>query len=156
MDKVPYDNLFLPEPGLRHLPCGVHVREWNYCVVYVRSPHSDQSVTQKFYFTFYATGDYYLDEVVTLVEQWTHWRGDSFAHFASDSHEFRRARKMACKTVGTYRRKYLAKHGSEPNPLLLKRTLDDSLTPIKKQLLFSRPDHSGSAQQTFKIEDKPL
>ncbi len=157
MGKTTLEKLFLPEPGLRRIVCGVLVSEWNYAVVYVRNQNNDLKTTQKFYFTFFGSGSYYLDEVVTYVEQWTYVRGDTATHYHVGSHEYNRARKMACQTVGTYRRRYLVKHGNGPNPLRLERTLDECLTnPRVMKKMFPKSAPNYLAQLPLLIAGKPL
>ncbi|MES2966783.1 MAG: hypothetical protein V4668_03275, partial [Patescibacteria group bacterium] len=76
------------------------------------------------YFTFLGSGDYYLDEVVRLVDQWTYRRGQCLFEIAEGTHEYYRAKKMACDVVATYRKNYLKEHGQPPNPLCLTGTLN--------------------------------
>lgn len=132
MEKVTTDVLFLPQKEERRVICGVTLVEWYFAVVYVHQKDRSYEPPTQMYFTFLGAGDYYLDEVVALVDQWTYRRGQCLFTITVQSHEFYRARKMACQAVGTYRNNYLNKHGSPPNPLCLKGTLDQNL--IKKRI----------------------
>lgn len=156
MKKISPESQLLPEQKLLRIVCGVFVSEWNYSVVYIRNPNCDNKTTQKFYFTFYASGNYYLNEVATYVEQWTYRRGDSINFYPVGSHEYYRARKMAIMSVGTFRRNYLRSYGSEPNPLMIRGTLDDCLNPTMRKRLLKKLDLNEFTQLTLPIEIKRL
>lgn len=121
------DTLFLPRQERRRAIAGKSLVEWHYAVVYVHSVDQPHDPPTFCYFCFYGSGDYYLDEVATLVDQWTYYRGKCLRYFPEGSHEYNRARQLACQVVGTYRQNYLKKHGAPPNPLLLAGTLDEDL-----------------------------
>ncbi len=124
---VPTDTLYLPQRERRRAIAGASIVEWHYVVVYVHSVDHPHEPPTFFYFQFYGNGDYYLDEVATLVDQWTFFRGQCLRYFPQGSHEYNRAKQLAARVVGTYRRNYLARHGTAPNPLLLQGTLDENL-----------------------------
>ena len=141
MKIVSKDQMFLPKKETVRVVAGVtKMIEWDYVVVYVRNKQAPYDTPTNFYFTFYGSGDYYLDEVCNLVEQWTYFRGVCHKHYEPGSHEYNRAKLLACTTVATFRRNYLKKYGSPPNPLGLRPTLDINLIKPKK-------DHSKSLKQ---------
>ncbi len=124
---VPPDTLFLPEEGRERIVCGITLVEWDYVVVYVHDRKDPFGLPTHLYFQVRGTGDYRLDEITKIVDQWTFYRGACWRTFNEDEHEFKRAKQMAWRAVATYRRNYLKKHGTEPNPLILTGTLDDDL-----------------------------
>ena len=132
MQSVPTDHQFLPHKDEERVICGVTIVEWDYAVVYVRNKQFSHDPPTHLYFQFIGSGDCYLDEMATLVDQWTHYRGVCNRIYGPGDHEYHRARKMAIKVVTTYRDKYRAKHGGPPNPLCLARTLDENL--VKKRM----------------------
>lgn len=124
---VPPETLFLPHRGKERIVCGVTLVAWDYVVVYVHDRKDPFGLPTHLYFQVRGTGDYYLDEVTKIVDQWTFYRGACWRTFNEGEHEFQRAKQMAWRAVATYRRNYLDKHGAEPNPLLLTGTLDEDL-----------------------------
>ncbi len=128
---VPTNVQFLPEKDGRRVICGITLVEWNFCVVYVHSKDNPFDLPTHLYFSFYGSGDCYLDEIASLVDQWTFFRGHCHHTYKPGDHEYARARKMAIQAVATYRSNYLKKLGSPPNPLLLERTLNEDLAKRK-------------------------
>ncbi len=124
---APRETQFLPEKGHERIVCGVSLVEWDYVVVYVHEKKNPFAPPTHLYFQVRGTGDYRLDEVTRIVDQWTDYRGACWRTFNEHEHEFLRAKQMAWRAVATYRRNYLDKHGVEPNPLLLTGTLDENL-----------------------------
>jgi hypothetical protein len=124
---VPTDTLFLPEKGRERVVCGVTLVEWDYVVVYVHDKKHPHDLPTHLYFQVRGSGNYRLDEVTQIVDQWTFYRGACLRTYREDEHEFLRAKQMAWRAVGTFRRNYLSEHGTEPNPLLLSGTLDETL-----------------------------
>jgi hypothetical protein len=137
--EQPTDRLFLPEKDNKRIVCGVTIVEWHFAVVYVHQEKKQFEPPTQMYFTFYGSGDYRLDEIAQLVDQWTFRRGACLYTVPEGSHEYYRAKQMACKTVGTYRRRYLSLHGQPPNPLCLTNTLDEDLVKQKMRKFCRKP-----------------
>jgi len=129
------DVLILPRPKEHQIVCGITLVVWNFCVVYVHSKDRPFDPPTHLYFSFLGDGDYFLEEVVALVDQWTFFRGQCHHVYKPGDHEYFRARKMAISAVGTYRKNYLKEHGSPPNPLLLERTLNEKLARRKTKAI---------------------
>ena len=141
MEKVSTDHQFLPNKSTKRVICGVTVVEWDYAVVYARNKLAPYELPTHLYFQFIGSGDCYLDELATLVEQWSHFRGVCNHPYGPGDHEYYRARRMAIQVVTTYREKYRAKHGGPPNPFCLAHTLDENL--IKKRTAEVNRTHTG-------------
>ena len=139
VQKVPITELFLPEKSRQWIICGLTSVEWDYAVVYVHQKARPYEPPTHMYFTFHATGKYSLYSVAKLADQWTYFRGKCHFVIAEGTEEFYRAKKMACKTVATYRRNYLKKHGTPPNPLCLSKTLDENLVRKKIKQKINHP-----------------
>lgn len=151
MKSVPHTTNFLPAKTNDQVICGKTIVEWAYAVVYVHNKQNPREPPTHLHFTFFGSGDYYLEEVVTFVDQWTYFRGECVHAYTHEDHEFRRAKKMACQIVGTYRRKYLDTHGGPPNPLLLQRTLDENLVLRKTNKINKRAQERNTQQFEFKF-----
>lgn len=146
--QVPPETIFLPEQGKKWITCGKLLVEWDYAVVYVHQKARPYEAPTCMYFTFHATGKYSLYKVAKIADQWTYFRGKCNFVIAEGTEEFVRAKGMACKVVATYRRNYLKKHGSPPNPLLLTQTLDENLERLRTK---TKVKHSVFQQQ-FKMD----
>jgi len=127
MQHVDETHQFLPMKNRTRVICGKTLAEWDYAVVYVHNKEKPYDPPTHMYFTFIGSGNYRLDEVIQLVDQWTYYRGKCFHPYDTKNHEYWRARKMAIKVVETYRRHYYKKHGTPPNTLGLAHTLDPDL-----------------------------
>lgn len=127
MQHVDETYKFLPMKNRTRIICGKTLVEWDYAVVYVHNKENPHDPPTHLYFTFLGSGDYHLEEVIRLVDQWTYYRGKCFHEYHLGDHEYARARKMAIQVVETYRRDYFKKHGTPPNTLGLQHTLDPNL-----------------------------
>ena len=76
------------------------------------------------------SGDYYVYEDLKFVDQWTWGHGRCMRYYQPEEHEFRRARKLACRVIETYRDYYIKKYGMPPNPMLLMGTMDPAVHNI--------------------------
>ncbi|MES2749352.1 MAG: hypothetical protein V4606_03090 [Patescibacteria group bacterium] len=150
MKKVPPETLFLPQKESR-IVCGGTLVEWDYAVVYVYPKMRPHEAPTHMYFTFLGSGDYYLDEVMKLVDQWTYRRGTCLFVVAEGTHEYYRAKKMACDVVATYRKNYLKEYGQPPNPLCLTGTLNENL--IKKIMLKRRKYPAFTEQYKLELDE---
>ena len=139
MQTVPTDHQFLPQKRAARVICGVTIVEWDYAVVYVRNKQFPHDPPTHLYFQFIGSGDCYLDEMATLVDQWTHFRGGCNRPYGPGDHEYHRARKMAIQVVTTYRALYRTKHGGPPNPLCLDHTLDENLVKVRMAAINRKP-----------------
>jgi hypothetical protein len=129
-DDLPYP--MMPQEVTR-IVCGNTLVYWDGAVVYVRNRRSPYDAPTHLHFVFIGSGQCYLDEIGVLAGQWTFYNTKCVHVYRSDEHEYRRAYRAAWKAVATYRKNYVKKHGSPPDPLglggeispeLLKRATD--------------------------------
>lgn len=155
MKRIATTELLLPEKSRERVICGTTVIEWYFAVVYVHNKQKPYDPPTHLHFSFLGSGDYYLDEVVALVDQWTFYRCACIHTYNLGDHEYYRARKMAIQVTGTYRRDYLKKHGSAPNPLGLLYTPDPDLAKMATERVNRRTKDMLVSQLRLDL-DEPI